>query len=170
MPEEETQRATRLGDGEGLEIAEPEDFGIRRGSNDAELLPVKQRIPGTDKAIRVKPILPGTYQQYYDVLETPEADIEKIAELWEEHVVEGIGSSITVEQVQELGEVPMPHGYIAGINQAIKNSAGHQVFRKVQDQKEEEIQKQLDLLNQLDENALESLAQTLISDDSQQEE
>lgn len=53
-----------INDGEGLEIADPNDFFHRRDSDDA-LQPVVQQIPGRDQALRVIPPTTGDYQKYH---------------------------------------------------------------------------------------------------------
>jgi len=123
-----TDQKTRLNDGEGLEIAHPEDFGISRDEH-GEVQPVAQRIPGTDMAVRVKPMVGGAYEHWGDVVESDEADDERVDEFLREFIVEGIGSN-------GLDEVP--DYVVPGLVQAIRNSAGHEVFRAVEEQQTRE--------------------------------
>lgn len=132
---------TSLNDGDDLEIAHEADFGISRGE-DGDLLPIKQRIPGTDKAIKCKPLTGGAVDEYQDVLEGATADSERVAELFRSHIVEGIGSEATAAKVDE--EYP---GYVVpGLIQALKNSSGHDVFLAVQAARNEEIKTNAELI------------------------
>lgn len=85
---------TRLNSGEDLEIAHPDDFGVTR-NEDGDLAPVKQRIPGSDKAIKCRPLSSGDIEEYQDILEGDNADDERVAELLSEHIIEGIGATPT---------------------------------------------------------------------------
>lgn len=53
-----------INDGEGMEIADPNDFFHRRDSED-ELQPVLQQVPGRDQAMKVIPPTTGDYQKYH---------------------------------------------------------------------------------------------------------
>jgi len=132
---------TRLNDGDELEIASETDFGISRGT-DGELLPVKQRIPGTDKAIKVVPVSAGAREEYADVLEGRSDDEERVAELWNEHVVEGPGTDVSPDDIRAR----FPYGLVAGINQALKNSSGEDVFSAVQEQQATTMKRQVKMM------------------------
>lgn len=119
--------ATRLNDGEDLEIAEPEDFGIVR-DEDGELKPVKQRIPGTDKAILCKPVVDS--EPVEDVLEAADPSPEAVDEVAEEYIVEGLGAGGTLSD--------LPDYVINGVLQAIKNASGNDIFQAAQAQRAEE--------------------------------
>ena len=120
---------TRLNDGSDLEIAHAEDFGIARDES-GELRPIKQRIPGTDKAVLVRPLVDGAYQRYSDVLESnSEVEDDRVNELFGEYIVEGIGSD---------GLKDVPDYMVSGLVQAIKNSSGYEVFQAVEQQRERE--------------------------------
>lgn len=123
-PVEKDRTATRLGDGDGLEIAHAEDFGVTRNS-DGEVNPLMQKIPGFNKAVKVKPLVGGDVDEWTDVIEKDEADNDRVDEFLREFIVEGIGSN-------GIGEVP---DYIVpGLVQAVKNASGHEVFLAVEDQ------------------------------------
>lgn len=126
-----------LGDGDDLEIATEEDLGIRRG-DDGRLVPVKQRIPGTEKAVRVRPPVDGALEKYSDVFAMgrggQDASDEKCAELLRAHVTEGIGADADTEWVRNT-----PDYLVAGVVQAIKNAGGYHVFLAVQEQRNEEM-------------------------------
>jgi hypothetical protein len=119
---------TRLNDGEGLEIAKPEDFGIQR-DEEGNLLPNMQRIPGTEKAIKVIPLASGAYDEWEHVLEENHSDEDDVDKLFRERIVEGIGSN----GIENVPDYVMP-----GLVQAIKNSSGHEVFQAVESQQMEE--------------------------------
>lgn len=73
-----------INDGEGLEIADPNDFFHRRDSDD-ELQPVVQKIPGRGQALRVIPPTTGDYEKYnLDDEEALFADNALLAELFNE--------------------------------------------------------------------------------------
>lgn len=159
MPDEQ---ATRLNDGEGLEIAHPEDFGISRDT-EGDVLPLMQRIPGTDMAIRVRPLVGGEAESYEDVLEQPNAPDERVEELFDAHIVEGIGSDGDLSQI--------PDYLVPGLIQAIKNSSGHEVFRAVEEQQVQENLAAVEALGdgngQLLEMAMEMGKEELESDGAQ---
>lgn len=136
---------TRLNDGaDGLEIAHPEDFGISR-DDDGELLPVKQRIPGTEMAIRVKPLVGGAYDRWEDILEGKSDETDRVDALFKERIDEGIGA-------QGIDEVP--DYVVPGLVQAIKNSSGHEVFRAVEEQ---ETKEQMAQMEAMDSDVVENL-------------
>lgn len=147
-------RATRLNDGDGLEIAHEEDFGIQRNDG-GDLLPVMQRIPGTEKAIKVKPLTPGQRAEYSDVLDTGDADAERVAELWNTHIVDGVGSDVDPADLE--GEDGIPYGLSAAINQALKNSSGVELFLAVREQQDEELDANMRLLERVGDDNLEQL-------------
>lgn len=116
---------TRLNDGEDLEIAHPEDFGVARDDS-GDLQPLQQRIPGTDKAVLVKPMVGGAAERYDDVLNESNADDERVEDLLNEFIVEGIGSSADLDRI--------PDFLVPGLIQAIRNASGMEVFRAVEEQ------------------------------------
>ncbi len=125
-PEEE---GTRLGDGEGLEVADPADFSIQR-DGEGDIIPVKQKIPGTDKAVLVHPLHGGAVEEYSDVLEGENADDERVDEFLETHIVRGPGQN-------GIGDL---HDYvIPALIQAVKNSSGHDLFIGAQEQRSKEV-------------------------------
>lgn len=134
---------TRLNDGEDLEIAEPEDFGIQRGP-EGDLKPVKQRIPGTDRAIRCKPVVDS--EPVESVLEAADPSPKAIDDVAQEHIVEGIGAN------GDLSD--LPDYLIQGVLQAIKNASGNDVFLAVQEQR---AQENLGMLQTLGEDDIEKL-------------
>lgn len=138
---EENTTESRLGDGKGLEIADPADFGISR-DEDEELRPLKQRIPGTDKAVSVKPLNSSQVEKYDEALNRNAADDELVDEMFREHIVEGPGSDGLHDG--------LPGYIVSGLIQAIKNSSGYDVFLATQEQRQEETQANLRMMNQMD--------------------
>lgn len=127
---------TRLNDGAGLEIAHPEDFGISRDADEA-VIPIAQRIPGMEKAVMVKPLVDGEYEEWKDILESEEADDERVDEFLETFITEGIGSD---------GTTNVPDYVVPGLVQAVKNSSGHEVFRAVEEQQVRENMRQMEAM------------------------
>jgi hypothetical protein len=121
---------TRLDDGEGLRIAQPEDFGIQR-DDEGDLKPIKQAIPGSDgKAIRCLPVV--DVEPVVDVLEGIGGSLpdDRVDEVAEQYIVEGPGAD------GDLSEYP---DYAAtAILQALKDASGHQYFRAAQERRLEE--------------------------------
>lgn len=142
---------TRLNDGSELEIAHEEDFGIRRDPDTEELLPVKQRIPGSDKAIKVKPVHGGAREKYADVFDSGDAEPERVAEVFNEFIVEGIGADADAEWV----ETGSPYGVVPALIQALKNSSGEDYFLAVLEQRDEEMRQNLKMLEMFDDDRLQ---------------
>jgi hypothetical protein len=142
MPDEHV--TTRLNDGEGLEIAHEEDFGIRRGE-DGGRTRIAISVPGMRCAIGRSP--PSSIQEYEDVFEQDEADDDRVAEVLDRFVEEGIGANADEAWVRET-----PDYLVAGILQAVKNAAGHEVFLAVQN---EQVQETMGMLDRLDLDAIE---------------
>lgn len=125
-PEED---ASRLGDGEGLEIADPADFSIQR-DGEGDIIPIKQKIPGTDKAVLVRPLHGGAVEEYSDVLEGENADDDRVDSFLREHIVRGPGQN-------GIGDL---HDYVVpALIQAVKNSSGHDLFIGAQEQRSKEV-------------------------------
>lgn len=138
---------TRLNDGDDLEIAHAEDFGVTR-NEDGELSGVKQRIPGTDKAVLVKPMVSGAYEEWKDVLEEDEADDERVDAFFREFIIEGVGSG---------GYDEVPEFVVPGLIQAVKNGSGHEVFRAIQEQQTKENLEAMQALDGIGDDAIESM-------------
>ena len=152
-----TERTTRLNDGEDLEIAHPEDFGVQR-DGDGELTPLKQRIPGTEMAVLVKPMRGGDYEAWEDVLEEDEADDDRVDEFLREFIVEGIGSN-------GLDEVP---DYVTpGLVQAVKNGSGHEVFRAMREQQTKENLAAIEALDGVGEGILEKAMEEVTDEETE---
>lgn len=136
--EDSEQKDTRLADGDGLEIAAPEDFKVQRDDG-GDLLPVKQKIPGTEKAVLVIPLHSGAVNEYEAVLEEDNAPDELVDEFLKTHIAQGPGQ----EGLSGL------HDYIVpALIQAVKNSSGHDLFLAAQEQKAEEMAANLRLMRE----------------------
>lgn len=138
---------TRLNDGDDLEIAHPEDFGVTRNEQ-GDLTGVKQRIPGTDKAVLVKPMVAGGYEEWKDVLEEDEADDERVDAFFREYILEGVGSG---------GYDEVPEFVVPGLIAAVKNGSGHEVFRAIQEQQTKENLQAMEALDGVGDEAIEKV-------------
>lgn len=130
-----TDRKTRLADGEDLEVANPEDFEVQR-DGDGEIIPVKQRVPGTDLAIEVRPLPPGAFAEHLDVLEMQDEDSEAQAAVIREYVA---APEPLANADADYVENELKGGWLSGILQAIRNSAGYEVFRAVREDQTREM-------------------------------
>lgn len=84
----DTPGENSINDGDGLDIADPNDFFHQRDSDD-ELQPVVQQIPGRDQALRVIPPTTGDYNKYHlDEEEKLFGDDALLAELFNEKLVD----------------------------------------------------------------------------------
>jgi len=142
-----TEHDTRLNDGEDLEIAHAEDFGVSRNS-EGELQGVKQRIPGTDKAVKVKPMAGGEFEEWKDVLEEDEADDDRVDEFLRTFILEGLGAD---------GYDSVPEFIVPGLIQAVKNGSGHEVFRAVQEQQTKDNLAAMEALDGIGDGMAENL-------------
>jgi len=140
------EQATRLNDGADLEIAEPEDFGIQRDA-DGDLKPVKQRIPGTEKAIKCKPVVDS--EPVERVLEAADPDEADINDVGEEYIIAGPGADGNLSDY--------PDYIIQGILQALKNASGNDIFLAVENQRVEENVGQLQAVSAEDLEKMQSL-------------
>lgn len=141
----ESERETRLNDGQGLEIATWEDFGIEYG-DDGELKPVTQRVPGSDYAIRVRPVI--DVEPVADVLEQPNPDDDRVDEVAEKHIVEGPGADGNLSDG--------PDYVIVAILQAIKGSSGNEYRQATEKQR---LQEEAELMNSVGMDNLQDLAE-----------
>lgn len=83
--EEDAEEPHDINDGDGLEIADPNDFFHRRDGDD-QLAPVAQKIPGREQALRVIPPTLGDLQKYHlDNEQQLYNDDELYAEFLNEH-------------------------------------------------------------------------------------
>lgn len=142
MPEKETH----VGDGEGLEIAHPEDFGVSR-NDEGDLEPLRQRIPGTDKAVEVRPLVDGAIDRWEDVLDGQNPDDDRVDEFLRTYVVNGIGQD---------GLQNIPDYLVPGLIEAVKRSSGYEVFQTIQEAQMEENLQTLQAMDEVPEGLLES--------------
>lgn len=148
-----------VNDGEGLEIANMSDFFIRRsgeGENDIE--PVRQKIPGRDQALRVRPFTSGMYEKYLNPVDTD--DDEKLAEMFNKafpDIKEDLGRELTAEDV-ENGMIAYGPEVLIDV---IERAAGKDMREAIQN-------RNIKLLNEVDAGKMQQLMQTMgsSSDDS----
>lgn len=145
---------THLGDGEGLEIAHPEDFGVTRGA-DGELNTLKQRIPGTDLAVECKPLVDGAVDEWEDVLEGSNPPDDRVDEFLETHIAEGLGAN---------GLEDVPDYVVPGLIEAVKRSSGYEVFSRIQESELEENLATIQAMDEVPEGLLET-AMDRVEDD-----
>lgn len=151
---------TYLADGEEeeLEIAAPEDFEVQR-DEDGEIVPVRQRIPGTDQAILVRPMPPGAFNRWLDVLTGQDESTENQARVLSEWVVEPQSwANADVEYIEQN----LKGGVIGGILKAIRNSAGYEVFRAA---REEDLAEASTLMGQMGEDTMADLIRDFADSD-----
>lgn len=119
---------TRLDDGDGLEIAQPEDFSVRR-DDEGNLKPIKQAIPGSDgKAIRCLPVV--DVEPVADVLEGQNPSDDRVNEVAEQYIIEGPGADGDLSDYPDYA--------VNAVLQALKDASGHQYFRAAQERRLEE--------------------------------
>lgn len=87
---------------EDLEVASPEDFFVKRDSDD-NLQAVTQQLPGVEQVVRVIPMTMGDVAEY-GLDEGEELDDAQVAELFNNHwadVVEDDDFEVTEEMITE---------------------------------------------------------------------
>jgi hypothetical protein len=142
-------------DGDGLEVADPNDFFVTRDDQDRPD-PVRQQIPGTEQALRIRPLTNRHLERWGDVLESDDPPHGVVADVFE-YALADFDGEITKEMID--GEM-LGYG-VAPILQAIKNASGYQAFLGFREQQMQMASmldgidaEQLDsLLNLADENA-----------------
>lgn len=135
---------TRLNDGADLEIAQPEDFGISR-DGEGDLVPVKQRIPGTEMAVKCRPLVGGAVDDWEDVLEGSNPEDDRVDEFFREYIEEGIGSE---------GINDAPDYLVPALIEAVKNSSGYEVFQHLKEEQERERMKVFEQMENVPEDLL----------------
>lgn len=109
-------------DGDGLEIADPNDFFVTRDAEDRPA-PVTQQIPGTEQAVRVHPLTNRHLEQWGETLESDDPDDAIVAAVFD-YALADFDGQVTERMVAEdiLGYNAAP------LLQAIKNASGYQAF------------------------------------------
>lgn len=130
-------RTTEINDGEGLEIAHPEDFGISR-DDEGNLVSVKQQVPETNFAIKCIPLVEGAVERWDDVLESDTADDDRTDEFLKKYVEEGIGQD---------GLSSCPDYLVPAVIEAVKKSSGYEVFQDMRDRQQERQMKIFETLD-----------------------
>jgi hypothetical protein len=137
-------------DGEGLAVADPNDFFVAR-EDDGKPSPVVQQIPGTDQALNIHPLTNRHLERWGDDLEADEPDDAVVAAVFE-YALADFDGEITESMVAEdlLGYSAMP------LLQAIKNASNYQAFLGYREQRMQMVrmlkgldQEQMDMLRDL---------------------
>lgn len=131
-------------DGDGLEVADPNDFFITGGGDKPD--PVTQRIPGTDQAVRVHPLMNEQLERWSGDLDDP--DDAMLAEVFD-YALADFDGEITEKMVREglIGYNGMP------LLQAIKNASNYRAFLGYREQQME----MADMVKNLDEEQMDIL-------------
>lgn len=132
-------------DGADLEVADPSDFFVTRSDGETPD-PVKQRIPGTDQALRVRPLTNGHLERWGDALESDDPDEAVVAEVFS-YALADLDGDVTAADVDQnmLG-----YG-VAPVLQAIKNASGYQAFMGFREQR----MRMLGMLSEIQESGLD---------------
>lgn len=116
-------------DGDDLEVADPNDFFITR-SDGENPDPVKQRIPGTDDALRIVPLTNAKLEAWGDELESDDPDEETVADVFN-YALADLDRTLTADDIDRN-----MIGYgVAPLMQAVKNASGYQAFLGYQEQR-----------------------------------
>lgn len=109
-------------DGSGLDVADPNDFFVTRSDGD-QPDPVNQRIPGSEEALRIRPLTNGHLEAWGEALEAEDPDHDVVAEVFN-YALADLDRELTAADIDEnmLG-----YG-VAPLLQCIKNASGYQQF------------------------------------------
>lgn len=144
-----------VNDGEGLEIANLSDFFVRRsGEGDYDIEPVRQKIPGREQALRVRPFTSGMYEKYLNPVETD--DNEKMADMFNKafpDLENELGRPLTADDV-ENGMIAYGPEVLIDV---IERAAGKDMREAIQN-------RNIKLLNEVDAGKMQQLMQTMGSD------
>jgi|GEM_PF-4631782 hypothetical protein len=134
-------------DGDGLEVADPNDFFVTRDEDDRPT-PVQQRIPGTEQALRIRPLTNGHLERWGESLESDDPDHDVVASVFN-YALADLDSDLTANDIDEnmLGYGAAP------ILQAIKNASGYQAFLGFREQQ----MQMASMLDGIDAEQLDSL-------------
>lgn len=155
-PEEANEVAERdmnpgVNDGHGLEVANPDDFFIKRSGDDAQdIEPVLQKIPGRPQAMKVRPFTSGMHQKYLDPVDYD--DDEKLAEMFN-LAFPDLSFEVTEEDVAE--------GMLAYGPQTMVDMIERAAGKDMQDAIEN---RNLKILNQIDPGKMSQMLEGMNSD------
>lgn len=143
-------------DGSELEVADPSDFFVTRSDGERPD-PVKQRIPGTEQALRIRPLTNGHLERWGDALESDDPDEETVAEVFS-YALADLDGEVTPDDVDQnmLG-----YG-VAPILQAVKNASGYQAFMGFREQR----MRMLGMLNEIQDSGLDLADLTSLAEQS----
>lgn len=136
-----------INDGDGLEIADPNDFFISRGSGDpTDIQPVYQKIPGRPQSLRVRPFTSGLHRKYMNPVDFE--DDEKLAEMFN-LAFPDLDDRVTADDVE--------HGMLAYgpevLVDVIERAAGKDMQEAIQN-------RNIKLLNEIDSGKMQELMET----------
>jgi len=134
-------------DGDGLEVADPNDYFLTRSDGD-QPDPVKQQIPGTEQALRIRPLTNAHLEAWGDDLESEDPDHEVVAEVFNYALVD-LDREVTAADIDEN----MLGFGVAPILQATKNASGYQQYQGFRKQR----MQMATMLEGIDGEQLESL-------------
>lgn len=142
-----------INDGEGLEIASLDDFFIKRsGEGDDDIEPVLQKIPGREKALRVKPFTSGKYQKYLDPVDYD--DDETLAAMFNEAFPD-LNGDLTADDVANGMIAYGPRALV----DVIERAAGKDMQQAMDN-------RNIKLLNEVDPSKMRELMQGMNTDDT----
>jgi hypothetical protein len=130
-------------DGDGLEVADPNDYFVTGKPDDAPD-PVLQQIPGTDQALRIRPLMNHHLERFGKELESDDPDDSVVAEVFN-YALADFDGEITADMVEQglIGYSAMP------ILQAIKNASNYKAFLGYQEEERRHNLKNLDMMDKL---------------------
>ncbi|RDZ53118.1 hypothetical protein C5C07_15395 [Haloferax sp. Atlit-4N] len=135
-----TEDMPTTNDGDDLELADPNDWFVRRKDGDSRPEPVKQRIPGTDKAILVRPPLNGHLEKWDTSLTSDDPDPEDLAEMFNVCLPQ-LDFEVTPEMIE--GDLDGHEGMIGygvmPLREAIKHAAGFRAFLGYRESQAEQV-------------------------------
>jgi hypothetical protein len=134
-PARETPGETSMGDGAGLELADPRDLFFLGRDEDGEPEPVPQKVPGREVAVEVVPAPEARISEYLNPVDWD--DNEALAELFEKSFP--ALESVTAEDVANdaLGFAPQ------AMVEVIRNASGKDMADAITDPDEEMIKELL---------------------------
>lgn len=126
-----------VGDGSDLEIADANDIFFAQRDDDGEPMPVKQRVPGRNQAVRTIPPTEGFYNEYLNP--APKDDNAKAAEM----MTEGFPDLDVTEDDIENGMLMF--GFETAVT-VLKRAGGYDMYSALEEQREEQNMKQIETM------------------------
>lgn len=128
-----------VGDGNDLELADPNDIFFAQRDSDGKPSPVKQRVPGREEAVLTRPPTEGFYNQYLDPV--PSEDNEQVAAMLNEGFPQldvdasDVGNGLLIYSLETMVEM-------------LKRAGGYDMYSALQEQQEEQNMKQVETMMQ----------------------